>query len=224
MSSVRTFDNFTVIEGPDAVGKATQAETLSQIHGVPLTAFPRYATEHGKIIKELLHDRLQIRSDGKMPTTSEADAKARLFQGMMTWDRYLWAPTFHVGHKIQKGWVCDRYWMSGFVYGGLDGIDDETLIGVHMALPQPDLAILLNVPPELQAERQIARGRQPDMYEGAGGNFMARVHNRYMALWEHVGPMYFPDTMWAIVDGTGTPEEVHRRIMEIAGAGVGSRG
>ena len=206
-----------VLEGGDACGKATQAKLLSEALNTRIISFPRYtASETGRLIDDMLHKRLVVSfgmKDGKDPKADQTMGDPRLLQALMTWDRYsctdLWeAP--------ENALVLDRYWMSGCVYGALDGIPVEELLQAHRGLPAPKVAFFMDLPVEVQMERLAARGRVPDRYEAKEGlrERLQTIHDLYQKIWEVFGPDRFPHTDWVIIDGTTSVEAVAARIAE----------
>lgn len=205
-----------VIEGPDAVGKATQARLLAEYLDCKSIAFPRYDTPTGQLIEDLLHRRLTLdeHSSAPAPKSDRALREARVLQHAMTWDRYtcaeLWEP--------ERTLVLDRYWMSGWVYGSLDGLAPAELVQAHRGLPVPAHTFLIDVPPEEQLRRLNARGRAKDRYEERAA-FLAQVRDRYIELLDDDRYLLDPvnGTLGknvTIVNGLGTPEEVHARIVQ----------
>lgn len=213
--------NLFVLEGPDAVGKATQAQLLAQYLGAPAIAFPRYtASQTGAVVNDLLHERVMILR-GTAHSSPKSDPKLRdalMLQHAMTFDRYtcdeLWETT------DERALVLDRYWMSGAVYGALDGLDKTMLLKAHRGLPTAKVAILLTLPIELQVERLLKRGRLPDRYE-AQKERLVEIDQLYRGFWAAAPDAALPwlaRTRWLVVDGQGTVEEVHARIIDaIAG-------
>lgn len=213
--------NLFVLEGPDAVGKATQAQLLAQYLGAPTIAFPRYAaSQTGAVVNDLLHERVMILR-GTAHSSPKSDPRLRdalMLQHAMTFDRYtcdeLWETT------DERALVLDRYWMSGVVYGGLDGLDAAMLLKAHRGLPVAKVAILLTLPIDQQVERLLKRGRLPDRYE-AQKERLGEIDKLYRAFWAvaAVGTVkWLAPTRWLVVDGQGTVEEVHARIIDaIAG-------
>jgi dTMP kinase len=50
--------------------------------------------------------------------------------------------------------VCDRYLASSVAYGEAQGLDARWLRSIQEYLPQPDVTILLDMPPEVSARRK----------------------------------------------------------------------
>jgi dTMP kinase len=72
--------------------------------------------------------------------------------------------------------VCDRYVASSIAYGESQGLDAAWLHDVQRHLPQPDVTFLLDIAPEVSAQRKTA-GR--DAYERDLA-LLARVRDSYL--------------------------------------------
>jgi dTMP kinase len=187
---------FIVIEGADGVGKATQVKLLAERlakcgYESEVFSFPRYGTPLGQIIGEHLRRATGGRSD------------AITLQCMMTADKY--DAAMRILERIGSGAfvVCDRWWPSAFAYGVADGLPPEWLVNIHDRLPVPDLNILIELPADESLQR---RPELRDRYE-KDRVLQDRVRENYRTLWrENVS------TRWPVVDGGGTPEEVHERV------------
>lgn len=131
--------------------------------------------------------------------------------------------------------VLDRYWLSGMVYGSIDGLSEPWLRTINEdVMPKPDIWILLNVPLEESVRRAVARNPEKrDRYE-SNTEFIAKVRERYLELFHRfsaecpicphcdnkVAPCAKCDStgewpQWRIVNGMGTKEEVHERIVSV---------
>jgi thymidylate kinase len=194
---------FVVIEGGDACGKHTLAQSLSMHYdskgfSVHAYSFPQYLTPLGMEIMRWL-------------STGRAAEEPVAFQSMMTVDRY------SVAHEIKRLAadtnrlvISDRWWQSGYVYGQAVGLDLAFLEGIHISLPVPHLNILLNLSAEEAGKR---RPEKRDVYEKNAG-LMERVSDGYRELWkekhslwrtrenENGGP-----SRWRILDAS-FPKEV----------------
>lgn len=191
------------IEGPDAVGKATQAALLAEYLDGKVVSFPRYDTPQGRLIKKYLF--------GKFDGFLDEEERAIGLQSVMTWDRYAGYDMLSQAVAGERDIVTDRYWMSGYVYGRLDGLDEDTLLRIHESLPQPRVAIFLEVPVDEQIRRLKARGRPVDKYEKE--DLCARMIHEYDGLWDRL-EVRMPHVRWLHVDGVGSVVEVHQRIKE----------
>lgn len=218
MATCRNRGVRVVIEGPDAVGKATQSAQLAEFMGGKVHAFPRYDTPTGKIIKAILREDIALGSTKgsevfatEYAGLTEAEVEMlphRLLQAFMTYDKYVHAGEIS-GEMLPL--VFDRHEPSACVYGSLDGLPMQELLNAHMFMPAADVYILIDLPPEEQQRRQKARGRPTDKYEGDPG-FLARARDTYLQFWRELGPAYKPHAQWFIVDGLGTPAEIQERI------------
>lgn len=132
-------------EGLDQSGKQTQGELLrewltSRRREVKLMSFPDYDTPIGAEIRRALRgerhygaDVMQLLYVANRYERKEEIAKAR-DQGTMV--------------------VCDRYLASSVAYGEAQGLDGRWLRSIQEYLPQPDVTILLDMPPEVSARRK----------------------------------------------------------------------
>jgi dTMP kinase len=132
-------------EGLDQSGKQTQGELLrewltSRRREVKLMSFPDYDTPIGAEIRRALRgerhygaDVMQLFYVANRYERKEEIAKAR-DQGTMV--------------------VCDRYLASSVAYGEAQGLDARWLRSIQEYLPQPDVTILLDMPPEVSARRK----------------------------------------------------------------------
>ena len=72
--------------------------------------------------------------------------------------------------------ICDRYLASSVAYGEAQGLDPAWLPDMQRHLPQPDLTILLDIPPEASARRKRT---DRDRYEQDLA-LLGRVRNSYL--------------------------------------------
>jgi dTMP kinase len=110
-------------------------------------------------------------------------------------------------------WVlCDRFTDATYAYqSGGRGLSAER-IGeleqwVHPDL-QPDLTLLIDVPPEVAAQR-LARARSADRFEAEQVDFFARVRNAYLER-ARSEPQRF-----IVIDGTQPAEVIGARLSEL---------
>ena len=130
-----------------------------------------------------------------------------------------------IGPALDRGdWVvCDRYVDSSRAYqaGGGEWSDDAILslhtLGSHALMP--DLTFLLQAPLDHIAQRLHLRdGENADRIGGKPASYHARVaeHFRQMAMTD---PERF-----VLVDASGTPEDVHARVMRAMAPLIGEGG
>jgi dTMP kinase len=140
-------------EGLDQSGKQTQAELLREhLTGrgrtVRLLSFPDYDTHLGQEIGRALR--------------GERDYGADVMQLLYVANRYEWKP--QILRETDAGTIVlsDRYLASSVAYGEAFGLDGDWLRDVQKHLPQPDLTILLDIPPQVSARRKTV---DRDRYE-----------------------------------------------------------
>lgn len=185
-------------EGIDGSGKSTQARLLSASLGALLTFEPG-DTALGGLLRDLL-----LRSDGVITARAEAL--------LMAADRAQHV-TDVVGPALAAGrWVVtDRFNGSTLAYQGAGrGLDVEALgqvIGFATAGLACDLSILVDVPVEVARDRIGAS--EPDRLERLDTGFHERVADGYRSI------ALSDPGHWAVVDGTGTPEEVAGAVAEV---------
>jgi dTMP kinase len=196
---------FIALEGGEGSGKSTQARLLAealQARGlaVELTREPG-GTPGAEAIRALL---LDPPGEGW-----GAEAEALLFAA---------ARADHVARRIrpaleQGRWVvCDRFVDSSRAYqGAAGGLGDETVCALHEIGSgglRPDLTLLIAIDPALAARRIAARdGDAADAIGGRGEDYHRAVAGAFAAIAADQ-PAGF-----AIIDGSGTPAEVHARVI-----------
>lgn len=153
-----------VIEGVDASGKATQTELLYNYlkesgKKVEKIEFPDYESESSSLVKMYLRGDFGETADSVSPYIASVFFAADRYASFKTkWeklynddyiiiaDRYVTANMLHQASKYQPGEEKEKFlnWVSDFEYG---------LFG----LPEPDLKLFLDVPPEISAELMAER-------------------------------------------------------------------
>ena len=196
---------FIAFEGGEGMGKSTQAKLLVQALEdagltVRLTREPG-GTQGAEAIRNLL---LHPPGEGWGPqaeallfAAARADHVARLIR-----------PALDAGEWV----VCDRFLDSSRAYQGqAGGIGDEAVKALHAIGSSgllPDLTLVLSARSSQVAERLRERdGDQADAIGGRSADYHAAV-NEAFSRFAAEEPERF-----AIVDGSGSIEEVHRRIM-----------
>lgn len=140
-------------EGLDQSGKQTQAEMLAahlreQGRTVRELSFPDYDTPIGVEIGRALK--------------GERDYGPDLMQLLYVANRYEWKDEILRAKAAGEIVVCDRYLASSVAYGEAHGLDAEWLINIQTHLPQPDITFLLDIAPEVSAQRKT---EDRDKYE-----------------------------------------------------------
>lgn len=194
---------FVAIEGIDASGKALQSKRLAEELKADLVSFPDYETRIGKLIAGHLRlDWGAIRAQDFVEYAGN-EIDALVFQALQSANRLERAADIAAALAEGRPVVADRYIASGLVYGAADGVELGYLERLHRYLPQPTHQILLDIDPEISAER---RPERRDRYE-ANAKFMQKVCLGYRQLWIRKG--------WPIVDGRDSVEGVAEQVLEV---------
>ena len=206
---------FITFEGGEGVGKSTQALMLTDLlraRGMTVlqTREPG-GTPGAEAIRDLLLDKRQ---------DWDAAAEALLFAA---------ARSDHVANAIRPAlergeWVvCDRFVDSSRAYqAGGDDLSDDAILSLHTigswAL-MPDVTFLLYAEDEDVAQRLAERdGDNADRIGGRPAYFHARVNQRFRDL-AAMDPERF-----ILIDASGSPEDVHLRIMRAMAPLLGEGG
>ncbi len=206
-----------VLEGGDAVGKATQArmltEALRRIRRVESMSFPDYASPTGKAVLRHLKGELSVMEDGMFRGEyRKAHEDALVFQSLMAADKYAQAGRMWKLLRDGVDIVCDRYWPSALVYGREDGLDAEWLDSLQEGAPVASVNILLHVPLEEALKR---RPEYRDRYEADLGH-RERILEGYRTLWAQRAARSPAEwDRWKLVSALPAPDEVHRLILGI---------
>lgn len=196
---------FIVFEGGEGCGKSTQAALLAEELGALSTRQPG-GTELGRRIRELL---LAPPVEDGGGATGAAPLDDRTEALLMAADR-----AQHVAEVIEpelvmgRDVVCDRYIGSTIAYQGYGrGLDVDIVRAVSGWAAGglwPDLVVLLVVPDDVASERI---GAARDRIEAAGDEFHARVARGFAEQADDE-----PET-WVVIDGVGSVDEVHDRVL-----------
>ncbi|MEM2225770.1 MAG: dTMP kinase [Candidatus Bathyarchaeia archaeon] len=183
------------LEGIDQAGKRTQARILGErLRGlglpVAIFSFPDYSTGLGKEIRAFLRGERRYGPEVR-----------HLLYAANKWEK-----AEELSGLLGRGTlvIIDRYKASNIAYGMAKGLDRGWLANLEAGLPEADLTILIDIPPE-ESLRRKAEAR--DAHE-ADLDFLGRVRRNYLAMAEEMG--------WPIVDGRGRPEEVSEGIWKAA--------
>ncbi len=193
---------FIVLEGGEGSGKSTQAGLLAARLGAVLTHEPG-GTEVGARIRAIVLDPglgspLDPRAEALLMAADRAQHVAEVI-----------APALARGDDV----VSDRFTGSTLAYQGFArGLDVDELARISAwatAGLEPDVVLLLDVPPEVAVPRM---GGAPDRMESAGDDFHRRVAEGYRAL------ALADPRRWVVVDGSGTVDAVAGRVADALAA------
>ena len=192
---------FLVLDGIDGCGKSTQAERLVLELSARSEARVVHLREPGSTrLGESLRDLLL--EPGR---PIEARVEALLFAAArrhMLVERV--APALAQGADV----VCERFHASTFAYQTAGGLDPDRILDLLHAWcgePQPDLTLVLDLDPQLAADRIRERGREPDRIETRGLEFQRKVALGFREYARR-------DTRSRLVDAAGDPDQVRQRI------------
>ena len=188
---------FISLEGIDGSGKSTQARLLAEALG-PQTVLIREpgGTDSAERIRELLADP-SLELDPMAELLLFCAARADLVERVIR-------PALEGGRDV----VSDRFSDSSVAYqGAARGLGAGLVIGLCDTAADglwPDLA----VPIRLKPEAGLARAKGEDRFEAEGLDFQRQVADAY----EEIAAV--AADRFAVVDGTGSVEEVHARVIE----------
>lgn len=173
---------FISFEGPDRVGKTTQAELLASrlralSHEVVLTREPG-GTQLGLAVRQWLLEAPKCSaSTPEEPLTWEAEVLL-LAADRAQHVKQVIKPALERGAIV----VCDRYVDSSLIYQGwAAGRPVEVVREINELATQgllPDITFFLAVPPQACYQRR----EQADQIEQRGRSFQQKVYEGYLAL------------------------------------------
>ncbi len=201
---------FVVLEGIDGAGTTTHVARLAdrlralRVH-VRATREPSDGPV-GVLIRQMLAGRVVV-PGGRAPAWA---SMALLFAA----DRM-----DHVESEIDPVLtdggvvVSDRYDASSLAYQSVSsGTEAAAAVGWIRSLNRyarrPDVTIVLDVAPELAAERRALRGEAAQLYEQNEVQRALAVFYRNLA-------HHMPDDRIVVVDGAGTIDDVHDRVWRV---------
>ncbi|MEW6770206.1 MAG: dTMP kinase [Bacillota bacterium] len=193
---------FLCLEGIDGAGKTTQVRRLARRLGAlsldVVTVREPGGTGLGEAIRRIVQDPAKV-IDARAEACLYAAARAELV-----------AQVIRPALKAQKIVVADRFSASTLAYQGAGrGLPEELLAQLNALVTQginPDLTVVIDLP----VEEALARvGREKDRMERLDETFFVRVRRCYLRLAREEGSRF------AVVDGTGTPEEVEEEIFRV---------
>lgn len=196
---------FIVLEGIDGAGTSTQAQLVTKqlrldSHNVFQTFEPTDG-RIGRLIREI------IRGDGTekpswmtMTLLFSADRLEHVENEIY--------PNVLEGYHV----ICDRYYHSTLAYQSLSnkfiGVDWKGWIKEvgHFSV-KPDITFILDIDPEVAAERMKGRKKPKDVYENLA--FQKKLSNFYANI-----EQYFPTESIVHIDGSQNVESVTAEILQ----------
>jgi dTMP kinase len=188
---------FISLEGVDGSGKSTQARLLVEALGEETVAIREPGgTEAAERIRELLADpsvELEPLAELMLFLAARADLTERVIR-----------PALEAGQNV----VADRFSDSSIAYqGAARGLGVGEVIGLCEAATDglwPDLTLLLRIDPEAG----LGRAKSDDRFEREGLALQQAVAEAYEEI------AIIASDRVAVIDATGSVEEVHQRVME----------
>ncbi len=135
---------FVVFEGIDGTGKSTQmrllGEALKNRHYAVVETREPTTGKFGQQIRSLYLKRSTVSAEEELELFVK-DRRQHL--------NNLILPSLKEGKIV----LCDRYFLSTAAYQGAAGCDPGRIISLHEFAPDPDLAIIIEVDPEVSIRR-----------------------------------------------------------------------
>jgi dTMP kinase len=187
---------FISLEGVDGSGKSTQARLLVEALGVDTVAIREPGgTAAAERIRALLADpsvELEPLAELMLFLAARAEVTERVIR-----------PALEAGRHV----VADRFSDSSVAYqGAARGLGVGEVIGLCEAATDglwPDLTLLLRIDPETG----LGRAEGNDRFEREGLELQREVATAYDEIAQIAGDRV------AVIDATGSVEEVHERVM-----------
>jgi dTMP kinase len=194
---------FICVEGIDAVGKRTQSTILqswlnSKGLRTRMVSFPDYGTTIGREIKKFLV--------GEKIYPPEVRA--------MLYAANRWERKADLEDMLAKSdaIIVNRYTGSNLAYSLSNGLPLDWLVSLEAGLPQPDLVLLLDAPPQHLVPR---RSFNKDTYERNLG-LQERARKEYLGLAARYG--------WKVIDAASGREETSTSIASAVSKAFAERG
>ncbi len=185
-----------VFEGADGTGKSTQLELLGRyLHD---KRFPVITTreptqgKYGQIIRSLYVNRNNYSREEELELFL-ADRREHVQEVI--------APALEEGKVI----LCDRYFLSTAAYQGARGFDPENILKLNHFAPDPDLALLFQVPVDIGLHR-ITSGRGDKLNDFEQRENLGKV----AAIFSSIKRPYIQP-----IDATRSIKEVHWKIVDL---------
>lgn len=195
MTSHQTKGVLIVFEGTDGTGKTTQLQLLNrylQNKGYPVVT-TREPTDgqYGQKIRSLYVNRGDYSPEKELELFLE-DRREHVKEVL--------SPAIQEGKIV----LCDRYFLSTAAYQGARGFDPENILALNQFAPDPDLALLFQVPLETGFKR-ITSGRGDELNDFEREDSLARV----AAIFATIERPYIQ-----LIDASGSIEDVHHMVLK----------
>lgn len=206
---------FVVIEGIDGSGTTTQTNMLvSRLRSEGIAARATREPSDGPVgslIRQVLTGRTAMPSGSAAGESRSAWSTMALLFAADRMDHVGWEiePALRTGEFV----VSDRYVASSLAYQSLTAPSEvdkarEWVTSLNRLAIRPEVTIVLDVPADLAAQRRDSRGEAEQMYDRLD------LQRKLAAFYREL-PRHLPDEKVVLVDGTGLPQDVHARIVNV---------
>ncbi|WP_120006387.1 dTMP kinase [Nesterenkonia muleiensis] len=196
---------FIVLEGGEGAGKTTQLELLEEWLNRTGRAVLRTREPGGTAIGERIRSLVLDHGQGEVDPRTEALLFAASRAAHVTQKI---RPALHSGTVV----LCDRYIDSSLAYQGAGrGLGVEQVAQINEWATQglqPDVTVLLDLDPEVSAERRAARdgGDAGDRIESADIEFHAALRRAFLDRAAAAPARYL------VLDATDAVESIHHEV------------
>lgn len=206
-----------VVEGIDGSGTTTQAAKLAErLRAMRVQVRSTREPSDGPIgtlVRQVLTGRIVV-PGGRAPGWA---TMALLFAA----DRMDHVES-EIGPFVSAGGVVvsDRYDASSLAYQSISsGVEAKQAVewirSLNRYVRRPELTIVLDLPPEVAAERRVRRGDAAQLYEQ--NEMQRQLASFYKSLSKHM-----PNDRIAAIDANATIDEVHARVWDAYGHAFGA--
>ncbi|MGD8860422.1 MAG: dTMP kinase [Myxococcales bacterium] len=199
---------FIVLEGVDGAGTTTHTRELTRRLrklGVPVhpTAEPSTGPV-GALLRQALVGRMVVADRGETRPPAWNTMALMFAADRLDHVENELLPNLREGVTV----LCDRYYHSSVAYQSTTGGGEDAIAWIreinHYAR-KPDLTLVLDVPPEVAAQRRASR-RGEDIFDAR--DLQEQLTQFYATLERH-----FPDEPVVHVDAVGSVDEVAERLL-----------
>ncbi|MGP1715778.1 MAG: dTMP kinase [Methylophilus sp.] len=194
---------WVVVEGLNAAGKTTLMDGIKEYLHSKEQSFTHSREPGSSIVGERIRSLLlDGKESGLQPITEVLLFAAARHQHIVE--------VIEPGLRTGKYVLCDRYLPSSISFQGygqgislavIKKINDEATVGLV-----PDLTIILDIDPELAAERIAARKGEVDKYEGYDMEFQKRVRQGYLD--QASNPKIGGPGKFVVIDASQSPTDI----------------
>ena len=197
---------FITLEGGEGCGKTSQiphlADSLRQKGLKVVTVREPGGTPIGEQVRGVLHDDNNIDMHPRTETLLYQASRAQIVEQLLI-------PRLNEGYII----LCDRFADSTLAYQGFGHQRDiqeiKTLITYATGGLTPDLTILIDLDPEIGAERKRINNSEWNRIYRIPPDFYERVREGYLK-------MAAEDPIrWVVIDGNKHPRDIHTELLNI---------